>query len=285
MMSIHTRLPVITLAAEALIESARSAPAFLKIHLLPMTIYTLVLTVARVAWFEYGGQPHILPFWVEVILYVPFSAVISIMVFQYFRSGILPRWRDGFRIKNGFWVAVSVLLVVNLVFRYTPIWESHLVETALQIQFGPDWTRVAIDAPQSATLTRFTVQICGLVINAFVGMLSMGLVWFIANKERVDIAELGRLISFFPISLLAYFLLFEVVSHQINVLYAHMIDWLGISLPARPNSQIWRERFLPEFLRELPFIVQSYVVNLVWYASIAIVYRWLDKKQIEDRSV
>ena len=278
-MSNPKKFPVFTLAANAVLVAARSALAFLSIYLLPTIIYTIALVVARVAWFEHSGQQYAFPLWGEVVLWTPFAALISIAFFRYVDTGGRPHWWDGFALGPGFWAVAGLLLVVNFVYEHLPYWENEFAQVIWRLQFGPDWARVAIDNQQLAALSRFAVQIGGLAVNALVGMIAMGLVWVIATRNRVDHPEFLRLVSLFPLSLFLYLLLFEVITYQIGALYNAVIYGSGILHSVWPDSQVWRERVLPEFFRVLPFLPYGYISNLVWFAAIAVAYRHLDGKR------
>ena len=253
------KFPVFTLAAEALLEAARSALAFLRLYLLPIIIYTIAQVVARVAWFEHSGLPYSLPLWGEIVLWTPFAALISIAFFRYVNAGGRPQWWTGYALGPSFWAAMALLLVVNVVYRYLPVWENEFAMVVWRVQFGPDWARMWIDNQQMAALSRFMVQIGGFAVNALVVMVAMTLVWVIATRNRPDVTESMRLVSLFPLSLFVYLMLFEVIGYQIGALYSALIYGSGIPLPNGPSSPVWRERVVPEFVRELPYLPYTYI--------------------------
>lgn len=283
-MSEKINFPIFTLTGAAFVEAAHAAVAFLRIYIVPIIGYALALVVARVAWFEHVSNQKPLPVWAEVALWAPFGAVVAIATFRYFHRIEIPKWRHDPTVPTCFAAAIAALMGANLTYRYSPYLELTLAHALWNFLFGSNWALIGPDEQRLAGWLYFAIQVCGLVFSALISMFCMGIVWVIATENRLDTLRLRQLVSVFPISLLVYFFLFEVIVDQVAVIYSMLLGWLGIPMPSEPSSQFWRERVVPEFLRQIPALLPSYILDLVWLSASAVVYRWLDAQCVRSNS-
>lgn len=277
--------PILSLAAEALADTARATLALIRIYWLPTAIYIIAMVAARVVWFEHVTAKSSPPVWIEVVLWTPFAAVISVAAFRYFAGENPPNWRHGFKFGRLFWLACLCLFAVNLVYRYMPAVEQDSVLAAWRYVAGPDWLAPASDGQTAIAGIRLLAQIAGFAVNALVGAVAMGVTWMIATRDVVDWGRLKKLLLMFPLSLFAYLLMFEIVYYQVGL----VIDWfysvLSIPYPAPPPQLgSWRERVVPELLREVYNIPFGFVVTLLWLTAIATAFRYLEGGGTGDRS-
>ena len=271
-----SHLPILSLAARALSDAVRAVLPLLKIYWLPITIYTMAVSIMRVAWFEHITPKSNLPVWSEVALWAPFGAVIAIAAFRYFDSARLPDWRQGFAFGRAFWFSVLCLFIVNLVYRYAPYVEQQGVWAAWRYSAGPFWTTPTPDGYATIAGMRLLAQIVGFAVNALVGAIAMGAIWLIATTDKFDAGRLKTLLLMFPLSLFAYLCLFEVVYNQVGLLINWLYYWIGIPYPEPPQSADWRERLAPELLREIYNIPAGFIVTMLWLTAIATAFRFLD---------
>ncbi len=282
-MSQPSNLPILSLAAEALAVACRSILALVRIYWLPIAVYTVAVAVARVIWFEHVTTKFGLPVWVEVALWAPFAAVITIAAFRYFVSADLPSWYRGFEFSRSFWLSILCLFVVNLVYRYTPFVEQESVWAAWRYIAGPTWFKPTQDGYAAIAAMRLLAQIAGFAVNAFVGAVAMGAIWLVAPRDAFGAGELKKLLLMFPLSLFAYLFIFEIVNNQVSVLINWIHHWLSIPYPALPQQlDNWRERLVPELLRELHNIPTGFVVTLLWLTALATVFRFLEGRSPHD---
>ena len=272
-----SNFPILSLAAQALADTARATWALIRIYWLPTAVYIIAVVAARVVWFEHVTAKFSPPIWIEVVLWAPFAAVITVAAFRYFAGDNLPNWRQGFRFGRLFWLACLCLFVVNLVYRYMPAVEQESVLAAWRYIAGPDWTAPASDGYAAIAGIRFVAQIAGFAVNALVGAFAMCATWMIATRDVVDWGRLKKLLLMFPLSLFAYLLMFEVVYYQVGLAIDWLYSVLSIPYPAPPPQLgSWRERVVPELLREVYNTPFGFVVTLLWLTATATAFRYLE---------
>jgi len=253
---------------------------FFKIYLPVTALFIITIAIARTIWLEQFNYESVLPDWIESIIFVPFLTVISVAMFRCFETGHPPNSLERFKNENPFWILLPAHFIVGLTYWYTL---NHLQQNIstdiLQAIYGESWQLLPPKDSWIYVAVFYAANLGVFTINALITISIMGFVWIIVAKNEINFTLLVRLCFLFPMSLLFYFVIMEIITNQIYVFYYYSMSWIGVipdtGIDAILVVKPWRENLKLEFMHELSYLPFGFMINLIWLTAIDTAYRYL----------
>ncbi len=174
-------------------------------------------------------------------------------------------------ILAAFFMLESQLLVVEnslttsyVHYLYDPVSSQALSGSELIEKFG-----------SSLIIFRNTVTICTLALKAGFMAVAAGVLWNLALVQDFSFKESLATFRANALYLFAFFFVFEIIFHQLFLLYTVLVIYLPLEWPDTSISLSWRRHVVPQFVRELVWMPIHFVVTLIALSSIAEVQLFL----------
>ncbi len=252
----------------------------------PSLFATLAVVAERIIRLEATGVPvRGMPHWLDEIVWAPFYAWMLIAALQSLTSGKRAHWQNLPAFDAKFALIVLALAATSITMNLVP-----QIEPAIRFFYLEVWAVLAgsndrleffdprVVDPRVVALVLFLADCLMISLRSLIALAVTPLLWSWMVTGKAFAASYFGVVRNSWLRALAFFIIFEIVFHQMSVLFWVTAYRIAPKFPP-PAVLDWRDHVLPELLFQLLWLPFLFIGGFALIVSSTIIFcRWVEER-------